>query len=334
MPKRIRAQHLSKSAQVSAVLRRTTMKALVSQSYGPLEELTITELPAPVAGPGEILVRIEAASLNGADAKLPTGAIKDFAPVKHPFVPGIDASGVVETVGEGVTRFSPGDKVITSNGFASGAIAEYQVVKDTPSIAIRPGALDAAQGAALPLAAATSKTVLDAAGIKAGESVLVVGASGGLGSFAVQLAKQAGAKVLATGRNDEVAFLRGLGADEVIDYKNTNTAEETHKLVPGGVDVVLDLANAGPGLDGSAAAAKPGGRLVSVLGGAETFERGVTATYVQTKIPAGRLEELAQQAAEGKLRIEIGATYAFADAAQALVDFSSKHFPGKVVITL
>jgi NADPH:quinone reductase-like Zn-dependent oxidoreductase len=310
------------------------VKALVSQSYGPLEELTIAELPAPVAGPGEVLVRIEAASLNGADVKLPTGVMKDFAPIQHPFVPGIDAAGVVEAVGEGVTRFSPGDKVLTSNGFASGAIAEYQVVKDAPSIAVRPDALDAAHGAALPLAAATSRTVLDTADIKAGETVLVVGASGGLGIFAVQLAKQAGARVLATGRADEVELLRGLGADEVIDYKNTNTAEETHKLVPGGVDVVLDLANAGPGVAGSAAAAKPGGRLVSVLGGAETFERDVKATYVQTKIPAGRLEELAQQAADGKLRIKIGATYPFADAARALIDFSSKHFFGKVVITL
>jgi NADPH:quinone reductase-like Zn-dependent oxidoreductase len=310
------------------------VKALVSQSYGPLEELAVGELPTPVAGPGEILVRIEAASLNGADAKLPTGVMKDFAPIKHPFVPGIDAAGVVEAVGEGVTRFSPGDKVITTNGFASGAIAEYQVVKVSASTAIRPDALSAAQGAALPLASATAKTVLDAAGIQAGESVLVVGASGGLGVFAVQFAKRAGAKVLATGRADEVEFLRELGADEVIDYKTTDTAEEAHKLVPGGVDVVFDLANAGPGIEPSAAAAKPGGRLISVLGGAETFERDVKATYVQTKVPAGRLEELAQAVADGKLRVEIGATYAFADAAQALIDFASKHFRGKVVITL
>jgi NADPH:quinone reductase-like Zn-dependent oxidoreductase len=310
------------------------VKALVSQSYGPLEELTISELPTPVAGPGEVLVRVEAASLNGADTKLPTGELKDIVSIKHPFVPGIDAAGVVVAVGAGVTRFSTGDKVMTSNGFASGAIAEYQVVADGPSIAIRPDGLAAAQGAALPLAALTSMTVLEAAAVQPGESVLVVGASGGLGTFAVQLAKQAGAKVLATGRADEVDFLRGLGADEVIDYQRVTTAEEAHRLVPGGVDVVLDLANAGPGIEGSAAAAKPGGRLVSVLGGAETFERDVTATYIQTKVPAGRFDEIARQAAAGKLRVEIGGSYPFADSAQALIDFASKHFRGKVVITV
>jgi NADPH2:quinone reductase len=310
------------------------VKALVSQSYGPLEELTIGELPTPVAGPGQVLVRIEAAALNGVDVKLPTGDLKDFAPVRHPFVPGIDGAGVVEAVGEGVTRFSAGDKVMTSNGFASGAIAEYQVVEDGSAIAIRPEGLDAAHGAALPLAALTSVTVLEVAAVQTGESVLVVGASGGLGTFAVQLAKQAGAKVLATGRADEVEFLRGLGADEVIDYKSVDTAEETHRLVPGGVDVVLDLANQGPGIEDSAAAAKAGGRLISVLGGAASFDRGVEATYVQTKVPAGRFDEVARQAAEGGLRVEIGGTYAFADAAQALIDFSSKHFRGKVVITL
>jgi NADPH:quinone reductase-like Zn-dependent oxidoreductase len=310
------------------------MKALVSQSYGPLEELALAELPKPAAGPGEILVRVEAASLNGADAKLPTGVMKAFAPIKHPFVPGIDAAGVVEAVGDGVTRFSPGDKVVASNGFASGAIAEYLVVRESPSIAIRPDGLDAARGAALPLGALTAATTLDAAAVRTGESVLVVGASGGVGSFVVQFAKQAGAKVLATGRADEAESLRQLGADEVIDYQRTDTAAAAHRLVPGGVDVAIDVANWGPGLAGSAAAAKPGGRLISVLNGPESFERDVKAAYIQTKVPAGRLEQFAQQAVDGRLHVEIGGTYAFADSAQALADFAAKHFRGKVVITL
>jgi NADPH:quinone reductase-like Zn-dependent oxidoreductase len=309
------------------------MKALVSESYGPLEELTVSELPIPIAQPGQILVRVEAASLNGADIKLPTGAMKGV-PLKHPFVPGIDGAGVVEAVGEGVTRFSPGDKLIVSNGVKSGTIAEYVVIADSRSVAIRPDGLDAAHGAALPLAVLTAATAVDAAEVRPGETVLVVGASGGVGSFVVQLAKRAGAKVLATGRADETDFLRGIGADETIDYKSVSTAEEAQRLVPGGVDVVIDVATAGPALAESAAAAKPGGRLVSALGGPESFDRAVTASYIQTKTPEGRLADFAQQAADGQLHVEIGSEYPLADAKQALLDFAGKHIRGKVVITL
>src|SRR4030088_2140495 len=148
------------------------MKALVSESYGPLEELTVSELPIPIAQPGQILVRVEAASLNGTDIKLPTGAMKGV-PLKHPFVPGIDGAGVVEAVGEGVTRFSPGDKLIVSNGVKSGTIAEYVVIADSRSVAIRPDGLDAAHGAALPLAVLTAATAVDAAEVRPGETVLV-----------------------------------------------------------------------------------------------------------------------------------------------------------------
>jgi NADPH2:quinone reductase len=310
------------------------VKALVSQSYGPLDELSISELPTPVAGPGKILVRVEAASLNGADTKLPTGEMKDMAPVKHPFVPGIDAAGVVESVGDDVSRVSVGDKVVLTNGFRSGTIAEYVLVPDSPSVALRPDALDPEAGAALPLAALTAATAVDAAAVEPGDTVLVVGASGGVGSFVVQFAKRAGAKVLATARADEADFVHGLGAEETIDYRNTDTAQETQRLVPGGVDVVIDLANAGPALAESARAAKDGGRLVSVLGGPESFERGVTAKYIQTKVPEGRLEDLAEQAADGRLHVEIGGTYPFADSTQALLDFAAEHFRGKVVVRL
>lgn len=310
------------------------MKALVSQSYGPLDELSISELPTPVAAPGKILVRVEAASLNGADTKLPTGEMRDLAPVDHPFVPGIDAAGVVEAVGDDVTRVSIGDKVVLTNGFRSGTLAEYVLVPDGPAVALRPGTLGAEAGAALPLAALTAATAVDAAALEPGDTVLVVGASGGVGSFVVQFANQAGAKVLATARADEEDFLHGLGAEETIDYKNTDTTQEARRLVSGGVDVVIDVANAGPGLAASAGAAKEGGRLVSVLGGPESFERGVTASYIQTRFPEGRLADFAQRAADGRLHVEIGGIYPFTDSAQALRDFAADHFRGKVVVTL
>ncbi|MEZ0077169.1 NADP-dependent oxidoreductase [Planotetraspora sp. GP83] len=309
------------------------MKALVARSYGPLEDLSIEDIPTPVPGPGQILVRAEAAALNPVDRVLVTGAIRHELPIQHPFVPGVDITGVVEAVGEGVTRFAVGDHVMAWNGVPSGALAEYVLVKDAPSAALRPEGLDAEHGAALPTGGLTASALLDAASPQPGETVLVVGASGGIGSYLVQLAKQAGVTVIATGRADDAEFLKSLGADETIDYKGTDIAEETLRRAHGGVDVVIDLANAGPGLARSAAAARPGGRLVSPLGGPPSFDRGVTATYTGTTTPEGRLDELAAQVVEGRLRVEIGAGYPFAESRQALIDFAAKHVRGKITIT-
>jgi NADPH:quinone reductase len=308
------------------------MKALVSRAYGPLEELTIEDVPQLEPAPGQVLVRVEAAGLNAMDSKLVTGAAKDFLPVDHPFVPGADAAGTVAAVGAGVGDLVVGDPVVLTNGLAFGTLAEYVTVADGPAIAIRPAGLDPVHAAALPTAALTAATMIDAAKLQPGESVLIVGASGGLGTFAVQFAKQAGARVLATGRAGEAARLRELGADEVIEYQNADTATETRRLVPGGVDVVLDMANAGPALAASAAAARQGGRLVSPLGGPEGFDRDVSATYITVQGPDGRLADLAEQAADGRLQVEVAATYPFDEARRALVDFAGTHVFGKVAV--
>lgn len=121
------------------------MKALVARAYGPLEDLEIAELPTPVPGPGQLLVRMEAAALNAVDKTLVTGAMRDAIAVTHPFVPGVDVSGTVEAVGEGVTRFAPGDPVIAWNSVASGALAERVLIADAPSAARRPAELTPAQ---------------------------------------------------------------------------------------------------------------------------------------------------------------------------------------------
>jgi len=308
------------------------MKALVARSYGPLEELVITDLPKPSPGPGQLLVRTQAAALNPVDVALVTGVMKDVLPVEHPFVPGVDITGVVEAVGAGVTRFSVGDPVLAWNGIPSGTLAEYALVRDAPSTAVRPAGLDVAPAAGLPTGALTAAALLDATKVQPGQTVLVVGASGGVGSYVVQFARQAGATVLATGRAQDDEFLRRLGADDTIDYQRGNLVQDVLLRVPGGVDAVIDMASSGPALAVTASAAKPGGQLISPLGGPSTFDRGVVVTYTGTTEPEGRLDALAAQAAEGRLRVEIAATYAFADSRQALIDFATGHFQGKVTI--
>ncbi|MFE3202375.1 NADP-dependent oxidoreductase [Embleya sp. NPDC059237] len=308
------------------------MKALVARSYGPLEDLAVEDVPKPTPGPGTILVRAEAVALNPADTVLITGAMRDALPVDHPFVPGIDISGVVEAVGENVTRFGVGDAIIAWNGVPSGALAEYVLVDDAPGTAPRPAGLDTVRGAALPTGSLTAGSLLDTANVLSGGTLLIVGASGGIGTYAIQLAKQAGITVLGTGRLEDEEFVRRLGADHFIDYTRMKVAEEAHRMVPGGVDVVIDLARAGPALAGSAAAARPGGLLVSPLGGPAAFDRDVAAAYVGITQPPGRLDDFAAQAVDGRLRVEVATTYAFTDVRRAVVDFPTLHLRGKAVV--
>ena len=308
------------------------MRALVSSSYGPLEDLRFTDLPVPAPGPGEVLVRTQAVALNPADRSLVLGVMKDVLPVEHPFIPGIDVSGVVEAVGDGVGRFSVGTAIIAWQGVPSGALAEYVLVKDVPSAAVRPAGLDAVRGAGLPTGALTAAALLDLVRIRSGGTLLVVGATGGVGSYAVQLAKQAGLRVLATGRAEDKEYLDRLGADDVVD-RDADIAETTIRIVPGGVDVAIDVVNAGPALAATAAAVRPAGQVISPKGGPPAFERDVTAAYGGTTAPDGRLDQLAAIAADGRLLVEIGASYPFADAKQALVDFGTHHVRGKVAVT-
>ncbi|MDT7790141.1 MAG: hypothetical protein QOF58_8560 [Pseudonocardiales bacterium] len=309
------------------------MRALLARAYGPLDQLEIGEMPQPVPGRGQLLVRLEAAAVNPVDIALVTGRMQAELPVKHPFVPGVDVSGVVEAVGEEVDRFAVGDPVIAWNGVPSGAFAEYAIVQANDSAALRPAGLDAGRGAALPTAALTAAALLDEARLVPGSTLLVVGATGGLGGYAVQLAKRAGATVIGTGRAGDQDYLRELGADGVIDYRGDSVAARVRDWAPEGVDAVIDVAQAGPALVSSAAAAKPGGLLVSPLGGPPSFDGEVEARYTGTTTPAGRLGELAALATDGALRVEIAAEYPFADARQALIDFTSGHVRGKIVIT-
>ncbi|MFJ1768197.1 NADP-dependent oxidoreductase [Amycolatopsis sp. NPDC088138] len=309
------------------------MKALLARSYGPLDQLEIGEAPRPAPGPGQLLVRLEAAAVNPVDVALVTGRLRAELPVRHPFIPGVDVSGVVEALGEDVTGFAVGDAVIAWNGVPSGAFAEYTLVPANGAAAVRPAGLDARHGAALPTGALTASALLDEAGLKPGSTLLVVGATGGLGGYAVQLAKRAGATVFATGRDGDGDYLRALGADEVVDYTTEDVTTRVRERAPEGVDVVIDVAQAGPALAASAAAAKPGGLVVSPLGGPPSFDRDVTARYTGTTTPPGRLAELAGLAATGALRPEIGAEYPFAEARRALTDFAGRHIRGKVVIT-
>ncbi|MFD2122970.1 zinc-binding dehydrogenase [Streptomyces cirratus] len=177
-----------------------------------------------------------------------------------------------------------------------------------PRLAHRPQNLDAVHAAAIPESGMTAVCLLRAVGLTGGESVLVIGATGGVGLYAVQLAHALRARVIATATAQDADYICGLGAADTVDYRQSDVVEETLKLVPDGVDVVVDLVNRGEGLAAVARAARPGGRLVSPLSGPDDLGRGVTPVYIGSFVPEpGDLEDLASRAADGGLRVEIGA---------------------------
>jgi len=310
------------------------MKALVASDYAPLDRIAITDLPVPTAGLGQVLVKVEAAALNPLDLALITGALKDVYPLEHPLTVGMDAAGTVEAVGEDVTAYRPGDRVLAFVGRA-GSIAEYTVATVGPLLTRRPENLDATRAAALPESGLTATCLLHTVGLGVGQSVLIVGATGGIGLYAVQLAHALGARVIATATAEDAEYVRSLGAEETIDYQAHDVVQETLRLRPDGVDVVVDLVNRGEDLTVTARAARPGGRLVSPLLGPAELGRDVTAVYIGNfTAQPGDLENLAARAADGSLRVEIGAAYPFAEADRAVADFAGKHIRGKVVVTI
>jgi NADPH:quinone reductase-like Zn-dependent oxidoreductase len=310
------------------------VKALVAADYVPLDRIAVTDHPTPTPGPGQVLIKVEAAALNPLDLALVTGAAKDFYPVEHPMVVGMDAAGTVAEVGEGVSGYAPGDPVLAFTGQA-GAVAQYTVASPGSRLATRPEGLDSLHAAGIPESGLTAVCLLRAVRLAAGESVLVIGATGGIGLYAVQLAHALGARVIATSTAQDEEYLRGLGAADTVDYKNADVVEETLRLTPDGVDVVVDLINSGEQVASTARAARPGGRLVSPLFGPGDLGRDVSPVYIGPfQAEPGDLEDLAARVADGRLRVEIGARYEFKDAVQAVLDFAQKHIRGKVVITV
>ncbi|MGH8611429.1 MAG: NADP-dependent oxidoreductase [Gammaproteobacteria bacterium] len=199
-----------------------TMKAVRIHTYGGPDVLKYEEVPRPSPGAGEVLIRVRAAGVNPVDWKIREGYLKGRVDHSLPLVLGWDLSGVVEATGPGVTRLKAGDEVYSRPDITrDGAYAEYIVVRET-EVALKPKSIDHIQAAAIPLAALTAwQSLFDAAGLSAGQTVLIHAAAGGVGSFAVQLTNWKGAHVIGTASKRNQDFVRNLGADETIDYQTT-----------------------------------------------------------------------------------------------------------------
>jgi NADPH:quinone reductase-like Zn-dependent oxidoreductase len=300
------------------------MRAVVVDGYGVTP--VVREVAEPVPGPGEVKVRVRASSLNGFDALLAAGALKGMFEHRFPIILGKDFAGTVEQVGVGVAEFEVGDEVfgvvaktVPTDG---GGFGEYLTTSAQFGIAHIPTGLDHATAGVLGLAGAAAVASVDAVALSAGETVLVSGATGGVGIFVVQLAAARGARVIATAapgvESDQV---HELGAHHVVDYRS-DLAAQVRKLASGGVNAVVHLAGDGPAL---ADLLTSGGRIASTLhlGQDQLTDRNVTATAVTAFPDRGVLSRLAADKASGRLRVPVARTYGLDDIPQALIDFAN-----------
>jgi NADPH:quinone reductase-like Zn-dependent oxidoreductase len=294
------------------------MRAVALPDDGAAPELT--DLPARDPGSGELLVRVEASSINGFDVAVADGWIRSFMEYRFPVVLGKDFAGTVEAVGPDVSRFAVGDDVfgvvMTPYVGPDGAFAEYVVVGEGYGVARMPGELDPVAAGALGLAGSAAATALDALSLKAGQTLLVAGATGGVGAIATQYAAAAGVRVIATARpGEEREFVEGLGAERSVDW-STDLMGQMQAVAPEGVDAVLHLADDPSRLVTLLA---PGGCCASTL----MFgpDQHPAAVSVVADPQERVLDRLAADVAHGRLRVPVTRSYALAEVPTALADF-------------
>jgi NADPH:quinone reductase-like Zn-dependent oxidoreductase len=305
------------------------MKTIRVNTWG--QPVALEDLAQPAPGPGEVLVRVRAAGVNKVDYFIAAGYLQGM--LATPLTLGTDFAGDVAAVGDGVTRVAAGDAVYGLIPLRGGAFAEYVVVPEG-NVARKPASLDYAHAAAVPLVSNTAwQAVVDIARVQPGERVLVHGAGGGVGSFAAQLAKGAGAYVIGTAGADKADHLRALGVDEHVDHQ----AQPFEEVVRD-IDVVVDTVG-GEVTQRSYGVLKPGGRLATVAqvapeeAAAQERERGIKVAGVMAGADAEQLARTAELIDAGKITIVVAETLPLARAQEALELVAGGHRTGKIVLT-
>jgi NADPH:quinone reductase-like Zn-dependent oxidoreductase len=330
------------------------MKALTFKRYGKSPDIGFAEVSHPTLKPDELLVQVHAASVNPIDNMIPTGLFKAVVKLELPAVMGSDLAGVVTEVGSRVTRFKPGDAVFASIfDTGTGAIAEFAAVPESAA-ALKPDNLDFVQAASIPMVGLTSWQALkERANLRAGQKVFIPAGSGGIGTFAIQLAKHLGAKVGTTTSTGNVELVRGLGADEIVDYKK----QEFEKVLRG-YDAVLGTVR-GDAMEKAVGVLKPRGTMVSLVGPLDaafararglnfvlTFvfammsrkimllakQHDVTYSFLFAHPDGGQLAHIGELLKTERIRPVIDKVFSFEQAKEALDYLAQGRAKGKVVI--
>ncbi|MFB0620833.1 NADP-dependent oxidoreductase [Streptomyces sp. AGS-58] len=318
------------------------MHAFAIDSFGQTPQLK--DLPVPEPGPGEVQIKIRAAAVNPIDWKVAAGALAppgtDFP---FPYTLGFDVAGRVTAAGDGAA-FEVGQEVFgmrrpgTAARHPHGSYAQYMTAsKDTVALAVRPDGLDAVPAAALPMTGGTALGLTRRLDPSEGETLLVVGATGGVGSYVLQLAAARGVRVIAVAAGDDHDYARTLGAAEVIDYRTSNVADAVRAAHPDGVDAVLDLVdNRDVLMQKIAPLVRDGGRLASTVFAADPHalaDRGVRAVNFNYQATDEDMAELAELVTSGVLKIAETTLFPLTAMDEAYTASTSGHVRGKLVIT-
>ena len=305
------------------------MKAVIFEDFGGPEVLRVTEADAPEPGPKQVRIRVRAAGVNPIDYKIRRGLMRPSLPPKLPAIPGSEAAGVVEAVGTEVTAVQPGDEVFgwtRGGGYCEQAILTM--------CAVKPAEVSFVDAVALPVAGETAERVLDLLEVKAGETLLVHGAAGAVGTFAVQLAVARGARVIGTAGASNQEYVASLGG--VPTLYGEGLVERVRALAPGGVDAVFDIAGRGALPDSVELRGGSTERIITIADypGAEKlgiqFSGGGSSSIASSDLISG----LAARVARGELRTTIAATFPLEEAAEAQRQSESGHGRGKIVLTV
>ena len=313
------------TSTITGGIMPTTMKAERIHFFGGPDVLQFEDVPRPEPAENQLLIHVHAAGVNPVDWKIREGHF----PTPLPSTMGIDFSGVVAALGPGVRDFRVGDAVFGEVADESGSYAEYAVAV-VSQVAKKPAVLDDVQAAALPVASLTAwQALFDVAELKAGQKVLIHAAAGGVGSFAVQFAKWKGASVIGTASRRHADYVRGLGADEVIDYQTTKFEDVVRD-----VDVVLDTIG-GETQDRSWQVLKRGSVLVSVVQPPpqeKATARGVGGHFLISKARGDQLAKIAELVASGRVKVNIETVLPLSEARKAHELSQSGHAGGKIVL--
>jgi NADPH:quinone reductase-like Zn-dependent oxidoreductase len=310
------------------------MKAVLIDRYGSAEVLKDEEIEQPQLKPDRLLVKVYATSVNPVDWKIRNGLLKGLISTKFPTILGIDLSGEVVALGEKVTRFKPGDLVYANLGLPGGAYAEFAAVPEK-NIALKPTNMTHEEAAAVPCAALTALQALrDRGQIKQGDKVLINGASGGVGSFAVQIAKALESEVTAVCSTKNLELVKSLGADSLIDYTQQDFTQDTIQY-----DIIFD-AVAKSSFSSCKKVLKPNGVYITTLPTPMSFVQIVLTTIIPGKKsrfifvkPSGRdLEYIRNWIEAGKIRSLIDRTYPLSEIAAAHAYSETQHAVGKIVL--
>ncbi len=303
-----------------------SMKAIVVEQPGGPEVLKLKDVPRPQPKEDEVLIRVRAAAVNPVDAYIRAGKYG----AKFPYTPGMDVAGVVEATGSKAKKFKRGDQVYAYLSFdEQGGYAEYCVARED-EVSAKPRNISFEQAAAVPLAATTAwQALIDTAKLKSGQTVLIHGGSGGVGHFAIQIAKARGAKVIATASTANQDLLKQLGVDQPIDYSKTKFED-----IVKDVDVVLEATRT-DALQRSYGIVRKGGFVVTITGRpdqAELQKRGIEGGSLMAHPDAHVLEALTKLIEEKKLTPIVSQTFPLADASKAHQQIETRHTRGKIVL--